>query len=340
MFIVDYLLSLITYIYLFNSLNLSTTKFICKKTTINRNESIEIDFIKKLGVCLFKSLKSKNFMESKLFCEKINFHLILPLHQLILEHKFVLDYGNIWISTLSNLNSTNSVINVTDLNVSDRFLNDIFYSENFNSYDPYSKSFTLKNSQSKLSVVCMRFVYGWWSIWSKWETCTRTCNGGMQVRRRRCKNYEMGYYCVGRPIELQNCMTVHCPETISNFHFSGFWSSWSNWSRCTTTCGFSTRSRQRVCRSPVPCMGLKIDWEKCHLETCPIHGKWSPWSDWTTCELFQCSDFTSLGRKWRSRECKSPKPRYGGLTCPGDRVETAQCQKWECQKYSEIVSGW
>merc|ERR1711894_724972 len=46
-----------------------------------------------------------------------------------------------------------------------------------------------------------------WSPWGDWDTCTRTCGGGMQARARSILQQERhgGKPCEGDPQEMQGC---------------------------------------------------------------------------------------------------------------------------------------
>lgn len=57
---------------------------------------------------------------------------------------------------------------------------------------------------------------------------------------------------------------------------AGGWAAWSEWSRCSVTCGGGLISRQRECSSPVPqnggkpCAGEAADYETCNKQPCPV----------------------------------------------------------------------
>lgn len=56
---------------------------------------------------------------------------------------------------------------------------------------------------------------------------------------------------------------------------NGLWLSWGAWSACSETCGKGTRSRKRVCNTPIPagseeaCKDGEIDTEACPIHHCP-----------------------------------------------------------------------
>ena len=51
-----------------------------------------------------------------------------------------------------------------------------------------------------------------WSSWGALSSCSRTCNGGTQTRRRSCVG---GASCPGTNIQTVNCNTQSCPGRLS-----------------------------------------------------------------------------------------------------------------------------
>jgi hypothetical protein len=54
----------------------------------------------------------------------------------------------------------------------------------------------------------------------------------------------------------------------------GFWSSWSNFTECSTTCGKGTQTRKRTCDNPPPdggqfCRGNDTEIIECIQPDCP-----------------------------------------------------------------------
>ncbi|XP_065833921.1 A disintegrin and metalloproteinase with thrombospondin motifs 15-like [Oscarella lobularis] len=63
-------------------------------------------------------------------------------------------------------------------------------------------------------------VDGAWSSWSSYDTCTRTCGGGVQLSRRQCNNprpQNGGRYCDGDSIRYKSCATKNCPRDAPSF---------------------------------------------------------------------------------------------------------------------------
>ena len=51
-----------------------------------------------------------------------------------------------------------------------------------------------------------------------------------------------------------------------------------------------------------------------------IDGKWSEYSEWSTCTR-TCGG----GVQYRERSCDSPTPQFGGLHCTGEDKEYKMC---------------
>ena len=170
-------------------------------------------------------------------------------------------------------------------------------------------------------------INGGYSPWSVWSLCTTTCGNGTKSRNRTCSNpvplYE-GNNCsmLGIAKETTNCSNP-CP-------INGGYSPWSVWSLCTTTCGNGTKSRNRTCSNPVPlyegnnCSMLGIAKETIICSNpCPINGRYSPWSVWSSCTT-TCGN----GTKSRNRTCSNPVPLFGGNNCSvlGVSMEVTRCE--------------
>ncbi|XP_061184993.1 uncharacterized protein LOC133193009 [Saccostrea echinata] len=114
-------------------------------------------------------------------------------------------------------------------------------------------------------------IDGGFSNWGTWGTCTVTCGGGTQVRRRSCSNPAPQYggaLCSGAISQNQNCNTQVCI-------IDGAWSQWGAWGTCSVSCGGGKRSRARTCTDPKPanggksCLGDSSVLEDCNSQACP-----------------------------------------------------------------------
>lgn len=70
------------------------------------------------------------------------------------------------------------------------------------------------------------------------------------------------------------------------------------------------------------------------LLTVYVNGGWSPWSQWSECNV-RCG----RGVQKRSRLCSNPPPLNGGLQCPGSALQKANCTSI-CPAVDGRWSGW
>ena len=177
-------------------------------------------------------------------------------------------------------------------------------------------------------------VHGGYTPWSNFSECSVSCGGGgTRYRSRNCTNPLPNYggqNCsqIGPPLDIQACKRIPCPV-------HGNYSAWSAFSPCSTSCGHGYRSRNRTCTSPIPkhggrnCseLGPDREIEACHLKTCPIHGGFSEWSNFSACSQ-TCGNST----KTRTRTCNNPTPSHGGRHCEalGPKSDTVSCQTPPC----------
>lgn len=166
---------------------------------------------------------------------------------------------------------------------------------------------------------------GNWSRWGSWESCDKTCGGGIRIRRRACDNPAptgLGFPCAGSDIESRRCALEMCP-------LDGDWGSWLSWSICSKSCGGGERIRSRYCDDPEPqnggmiCSGSAQQVDECNAESCPIDGAWLEWAPWS-----ECSRSCDGGIMKRSRVCQAPL--RGGMYCAGHGDETARCSTEPC----------
>ncbi|CAH1773844.1 unnamed protein product [Owenia fusiformis] len=157
--------------------------------------------------------------------------------------------------------------------------------------------------------------------WSPWSDCSLTCGGGVQNRSRECHGpFYNGQDCNETLSDSQACNTRSCPV-------DGEYSSWEQWSDCTTSCGGGTRLRDRQCGGAAhggkPCEGESVETEVCNTHHCPIDGVFTTWAAWMDCSL-SCGG----GEQSRFRDCIGPF--YGGLDCIGPANQSQACNEHNC----------
>ncbi|XP_076099012.1 SCO-spondin-like isoform X4 [Mytilus galloprovincialis] len=170
-------------------------------------------------------------------------------------------------------------------------------------------------------------INGNWTEWSSWNECSVTCGSGIKVRDRNCSNpipQYGGESCYGNSSNTELCNEDLCP-------IDGNWSGWSEWERCSVTCGGGFKTRNRTCSNPEPlfggnnCTGNDTLISNCADNPCPINGNWTEWSSWN-----ECSVTCGGGVIVRDRNCSNPEPQYGGDLCFGNTTNIETCKEFQC----------
>jgi len=109
------------------------------------------------------------------------------------------------------------------------------------------------------------------------------------------------------------------------------WSSWTEWTDCSTTChlpGFPTGSRKRkrtiekqALNNGTACEGDAFEHEGCNEDVCcPVNCVWSQWNEWTLCPS-GCDQ-----KKIRTR-VKKIFAHCNGIDCEGQDYEVLSCSR-------------
>ncbi|XP_074627677.1 uncharacterized protein LOC141885719 isoform X3 [Acropora palmata] len=89
--------------------------------------------------------------------------------------------------------------------------------------------------------------------------------------------------------------------------------------QCDKSCGGGIRLRMiKVNNRQV------LQRRSCNMQSCPIHGGYSSYSNWS-----ECSVTCGKGVRYRHRSCTNPRPQFGGRDCSrfGPPVDTMPCVK-------------
>ncbi|RLV76526.1 hypothetical protein DV515_00016885, partial [Chloebia gouldiae] len=137
------------------------------------------------------------------------------------------------------------------------------------------------------------------------------------------------------------CPAVSCadPVFVEADDSEEGWSPWSDWTKCSVTCGSGTQMRGRSCDvTRSACTGPHIQTRMCSFKKCDHRirqdGGWSHWSPWSSCSV-TCG----VGNITRIRLCNSPIPQMGGKICVGNGRETEKCVKVPCPECNSYPDG-
>ncbi|XP_028403037.1 uncharacterized protein LOC114525804 isoform X2 [Dendronephthya gigantea] len=126
------------------------------------------------------------------------------------------------------------------------------------------------------------------SQWGNWGSCSVDCGEGRQKRTRFCTivpTYppQEETYCTASTEQSMKCYNKPC-------NVNGNFTPWTDWSACTTSCGFGTRFRYRNCTHPPPlfggsdCLGPLYEMKECeNAANCLDDVNFSTWASWGAC---------------------------------------------------------
>ena len=82
--------------------------------------------------------------------------------------------------------------------------------------------------------------------WTPWTPCSKTCGSGEKTRKRECKYPDNRDSSPSNPcgnaalFEREICNPQKCP----------IYTEWSEWSKCSVSCGGGKQSKERSCVLP------------------------------------------------------------------------------------------
>ena len=163
---------------------------------------------------------------------------------------------------------------------------------------------------------CNKFECPKFDQWTKWTECSVSCGGnGEQSRTRYCSTGNSDD-CIGESIQVITCGNNACPK----------FGDWSEWGRCSVTCGDNGfKRRRRFCSTGIisDCDGDAVETESCEAGECPYYYNWSEWTD--------CSRTCGGGNRSRTRICSSGNPsdcRSFGPPMENERCSVEACPSW------------
>jgi len=145
--------------------------------------------------------------------------------------------------------------------------------------------------------------------WEDWSTCSRSCGGGMTLRKRGIAVHVMGNGkpCSGDMQTVKFCNTDPCWGMLAT---DCRWSSWSKWSACTLSCGRGQSRRHRTvileaAAGGKPCKGGdSVQTASCNSRPClaqKFFCDWANWGPWSQCERGGMSVTCGGGERKRTR---------------------------------------
>jgi hypothetical protein len=165
--------------------------------------------------------------------------------------------------------------------------------------------------------------------WNEWSACTKTCydEGTAQpqrTRNRTCKKEVITDPTLG--ISVATCESLGkvddiLPCEIGFCPVDPIWRSWTAWTPCSATCGFSGMRRRDRGYTPgrngadqSPKVGLAEEEEPCNRKKCPVPAKWT-WSEWSSCDINCYEPDGYRGVRERQHHCKEGTPKHEFLNC-------------------------
>ncbi|CAK0908074.1 unnamed protein product [Prorocentrum cordatum] len=170
-----------------------------------------------------------------------------------------------------------------------------------------------------------------WGEWYDGGGCM-----GLKFRDRTIKVYnnECGKPCSGpKKMSVPTPLDDQCGRAGTPCVFS----SWSEWSNCSSDDDQSMRSRaveKPPSQGGQPCAGGVKETRACGPDPQRVDCSFTAWQDWTS-----CSASCGTGRMSRLREVDA-KAAHGGATCSDVLLQVTSCSGEECPSRDCKVSAW
>lgn len=168
-----------------------------------------------------------------------------------------------------------------------------------------------------------------WDDWSVWENCTKSCGGGITLRRRKEKYLAKygGLVChdlpgmAGEEYQEEGCEQISCPVDC-------VWGDWGYFGICSKSCGNGTNYRHRSIAVHEQfgghhCEGSVNESSQCNTDACAVDCTLSAWTTWSACSK-------DCGGGVRTRNRTVLEPDHDGGVCPDDEGEEEPCHTEIC----------
>jgi hypothetical protein len=175
------------------------------------------------------------------------------------------------------------------------------------------------------------------SEWGTWSSCSQTCAGGTQARKRSVKKLTDMGDCPKKLVGTKKCNTQPCSDECAVS------ANWTSWSVCTVTCGTGHQSRhKRVLKNGAEqggCKNTKLlnQTRPCSTGDCPVDCVMGDWSAWSTCTKSCLANEDDSAEQYKVRKIIQAAA-YGGTPCSG--LKTAkECDLTPCA-VDCVVGDW